>query len=390
MIDVIVIGQNYSTSLGLIKAITQGGYHCALVRCIAGKDRFSPPDVKSRYTEEYIYLPRNDDASVIKGLIDRWGDSEKKKVIIPADDYSASLIDSYKALLSPFFCFPHSLMDNGVLSYMDKERQKKIVSKKGILTPKCCLFPVKNDFSNHIVSVISFPCMVKPLMSLGAYKSWITCCKSIEDLRALLDRIRKSKRCPEKVLIEDYIEIESEFTIPCLSLVDRVYIPAFIEKTVVAQGNHKGVTICGRVVSGNQFASFRDKLIEAIKEFRILGLLDIEVFYSKGAFYLNEINFRNGAAGYSLTCSGINLPNHLVDYLLKGSLPDTSRWQLRPLSFVNDKANIESFCSRHLSFKQYVRNIKDSDVRLVAEYSDRSAYNAFKKIEVLSVLKRAF
>ena len=390
MIDVIVIGQNYSTSLGVIKALAHGGYHCALARCIAGEDSLSPPDIKSRFTEEFVYLPRNNDSYVIEGLINKWGDSVRKRAIIPTDDYCASLIDTYYQSLSPYFVFPHSVNDKGILFYMNKEEQKKIIAESGILTSRCKHISLQNISVDKDLSGISFPCMVKPIKSLGALKSWIQCCKDIDDLLDLIKRIKNSKRCPSEILVEDYIEVESEYTIPCLALNDRVFIPAIIKKLNIAQGNHKGVTICGRVDNSESYASLRNVLIDAVKRFGVIGLLDIEVFSCKGKFYLNEINFRNGAAGYSLTCAGVNLPLHLVEYLFTGSYPDTTKWKVNSLSFVNDKANLESFSSHHLSFKQYINNIKQSDIRLVAEKDDMPAFLSYIKMVVLSFLKSIF
>ena len=387
MVDVVVIGQNYSTTLGVVKALSQTGYRCAVARCIAGVEHILPPDVKSKYVAEHIYLPRNDDDTVIRALIEKYGVSEKLTVIIPTDDYCASLIDKKADQLSPFFVFPRSLGEQGIISLMNKANQKKSASKEGILTARCRHISIQEVHLESSITDFSFPCIVKPIMSLGSSKTWIRCCHNCDDLLVLINEIKGKRNPPQDLLVEDYIDVEAEFTIPCLSLGKEVYIPAFIKKTIVAQGNHKGVTICGTVEDGGLYPSFQQNLIKLVKGFGVIGLLDIEAFFCQGKFYLNEVNLRNGAAGYSLTRAGINLPKYLVEYLLYGLYPDESSWCVSPLSFVNDKANLENHCSGYSSFRQYMKNIKDADMRLVVEKGDIPARVAFMKIEVVSLLK---
>ena len=85
---VIIIGQNYNTSLGLIKSVGEGGLKCATLKFRKNSSFIRTlfqvilsPDLCSKYVDEWVALPREPEEELINGLIENFGDKICKKVI---------------------------------------------------------------------------------------------------------------------------------------------------------------------------------------------------------------------------------------------------------------------------------------------------------------------
>lgn len=386
--DIVVIGQNYSTSLALIKAAGEADYSCIEVICsgsIPTKKKFSlSPDQVSKYTKRVIRIPRIDSAQVAKDLVIHLG-SDEKKVVLPADDFCAEMLDSNKRLLSHYFLFPQVCDNNHRLSdYLNKGFQKELALHHGIATAMNWSIPIYKGIEPNIPADIIYPCITKPRSSVGMPKSYIQKCDNLEQLRELLRKI--SANCSCEILVEQYIAVETEFTIPGISDGHKVYIPAFIRKTLIGRGDHRGVTICGRVESANRYDEIRNKLVRLMEEIQFSGNFDIEIFYSNNRFYLNEINFRNGAGGYGLTKAGLNLPAIYIQSLLDAlpiSLPNCG---FEEKTFVNDKAALDYYTAGFCSYMEY-RKIKKKEIHFIDDSSDWRSKLSFKLLATKLVFK---
>jgi hypothetical protein len=120
------------------------------------------------------------------------------------------------------------------------------------------------------------------------------------------------------------------------------------------------------------------KLVLLMKSIGYNGIFDIEMLKSGNKFYLNEINFRNGAAGYSLTKSGINLPSIYVNYLLNSIPFPTTVILSKGLTFVNDKAALDHYIAGECTKSGYNTLVNSVDIRLIDNKDDRFAQLSFK------------
>lgn len=394
MIDVIVIGQNYNTSLGIIKSVGEAGFSCATVsfqkeNVTTLRSRIKKmlsPDLCSKYISSYAVIRRNPEDALVEDLIKEFGEKGCKALILPADDYCAQTLDRNKNILSSYFYVPHITNSSKELSYfLDKKHQKEIAQKIGIDVAGVWSVNIEKGKVIILPKGIKFPCITKPQSSIGLPKSFIRKCNNEKELKDTLIFISRNYSCD--ILVEEYIDIEQEYTIPGISNGTEVMIPAFLKKTVVGKGSHKGVTICGVVKKSDRYIEIKEKLLSFIQSIGFTGIFDIEVLYSQGKFYLNEINFRNGAAGYSLTKAGINLYDIYTRHILRGDNMDIKDDPLTEMSFVNDKAAFEYFIQGECSWNEYKHYVNDSEVRFIEANDDSHARNAFRVMKYISFLK---
>ena len=392
MSKVIVIGQNYNTSLGLIKSVGEGGIKCATVKFRRSRSLLKTliqalfsPDLCSKHVSRWVIIPKEPEETLISGLIANFGDKSNKKIILPADDYCAFVLDKNYVLLSDYFYVPHITNRNYSLAYyMDKQNQKNTAEKCGINVSKTWSVNIKRGENVLIPKGVVYPCITKPQSSIGLPKSYIQKCNNTNELQLLLNHIADEASC--EILIEEFIEIEEEFTIPGSSNGIDVLIPSFLKKIVIGKGLHKGVTICGKVEDSNLYQTECAKLISLMKTIGYIGIFDIEILKSGNKFYLNEINFRNGAAGLSLTKAGINLPSIYVKNQLDNLAFTFSYSQFKETTFVNDKAALEHYLAGECTKSEYNKLINDVMVHLIDNEDDRLAQLSFKLLRLKSLI----
>lgn len=364
-IDAIIIGKNYSTSLGIIESLGKAGYRCAVIKLINRKPRYKTPELISKYVVKYEYAKDLDDADIISRL--RKYVERSKIALFPSDDYSASLLDRYYDELCSDFFVPNMNLKSGELSaFMDKQYQKKTAKQYGIRVAKCWSIDLSIDRIQFADDII-YPCFTKPLSSIGLPKTFIKKCFSKEDLMSQLNTIKKQRTC--KILIEEAIEVEEEYTIPGAVFGGKAYIPALLRKIKIGSGAHKGVTAIGQVLSFSHYSELNRDLCRFIESMGLTGLFDIELLESKGQFYLNEVNLRNSAAGYAVTAAGVNLPGMYIDNLL-GRDNMQSETIIDGIIFMNQKAELDDYEAGYCSWKEVKNETRNADIKFISGIND--------------------
>ena len=391
MSPIVIIGQNYSTTYSLVRSFGEKGFICCVIRCGPGSSdklarSFVKPDVFSRYVKKSISVSRKSKEHIINRIIEEFGDSKQKRILLPADDFSASLLSELADVLAPFFIFPDVHGRDYKLNHiMNKSVQKQIASLHEIPVAKNWEILVDYKKVPALPEDLIYPCIVKPLASVGFPKSYIQRCNSAEELTSLLSKISQECSCP--ILLEQYVKVENEYTIPGISDGENVLIPAFIKKLLISKGEHKGVTIKGLVESSDGHGSLVEKLTQLMLSTGFVGIFDVEIFFSQGKYYLNEINFRNGAAAYALTYAGVNLPVLWVESIVgRKSIPTTNVF-VKEISFVSDKAALEYLLAGFCSYKEYKRICKSVDLSLICNFPDWPATFAFFILKINLVRK---
>ena len=381
-VDAIIIGKNYSTSLGIIKALGESGYGCAVIKLVNRKPIFETPEVKSKYVVSYTYATMND--QIVLDTINQYRGS-KKIVIIPSDDYTASLLDRYYNELCEQFFIPNmGGVANNISAFMDKQKQKEVANAMGIRVAKCWSVDV-NGADIHLPEGIIYPCYTKPQKSIGAPKTFIKKCENEKELKEQLNIVNKEYPC--RVLIEEAIVVENEYTVPGISLAGNVVIPAFLRKVKIGSGKHKGVTAIGVLEDAKKHSGVADKLKKMVAMTNMTGIFDIELLESGGEFFLNEVNLRYGAAGYAVTAVGINLPSMYVDYLYGKTSSFTNPIEDEKV-FVSEKAELDDYEAGFCSWNEYRSEIKRADIHFMYGKGDAPSKRAFKLLELKTRLKK--
>jgi len=379
---VIVIGRNYTSRLGMIRAVGLAGYEVVVIKTNGRKTK--DIDAYSKYVKDYLYAREPDRKKLLEVLMSLQSDNSKS-IIIPVDDYAASTIDDNIDLLKDFFLFPNVNMTSGAINkLMDKDYQKMLARKAGLNVAEGWTIEIK-DGNYELPKSIKYPCFPKPQISFMGSKRCMKRCNSEQELKTVLGEVAAVRDCP--ILIEQYIEIEKEYA--TLGFCDRgnIITPAVIHLLDQGNGGHRGVAKIGKLLPSNAFHTFFQQLEEFFRGLNFVGLFDVDMYESKGIIYFNELNLRFGASGYAITHQGINLPAMMINKLLGNKIGSTCN-AIITATFVNEKVNFEDYLAGYYGWKEYKRINNIADFRFVDSQDDPNPHKAFRKECVLRIVKQ--
>lgn len=370
---VVVVGRNYTSRLGMIRAVGMAGYKVSVIKT-NGMPEKKDIDAYSKYVKDYLYAREPNRKELIRILISLKSNN-CKTIIIPVDDYAASTIDENIELLKNDFLFPHINMEQGAINrLMDKNYQKQLARQAGLNVAKGWVVNV--DCGNFIIPRdVAYPVFPKPQVSFKGSKSCMQRCDNQYQLgMALKSVVGQKKDCP--ILLEEYCEITNEYALLGMSDGKDVFFPAVIQMLESGKGPHHGVTLLGKVLLPEKFAYFLNQLKDFVRELHFEGLFDIDFYESNGVLYFNEMNLRFGASGYAITHSGINLPYLLINHLL-GKPNNFDKNIVEESIFVNEKVAYDDYFNGYISKSDYNDYMKRADFGFIQSTNDEMPYKAF-------------
>lgn len=368
---VIVLGRNFTSRLGMIRAAGIAGYQVIVIKT-QSSDSYKKEkiDQNSKYVCGYYCAPEPNEDELISVLKEKCVNKSTKNIIIPTDDYTASVIDRRQKELENDFLFPHIDHEPGaVVRYMNKELQKELAKKAGLNVAKG--WNAKFDGNKFLIPEdVIFPCFVKPRISFEGSKFYMKRCDSREELERHLDAIasdlaKKGKKTD--LLIEEFIKIEKEYAVLGYCDEERVILPDIIEASFMHRG---GVTAKGIISDLSTFPELGNKLKQFVSGFHFCGLFDIDLYLCNGTIYFCEMNFRFGASGYAVTNSGINLPGHMINYFLNRDTGTQGIPVIPTKTFASEKVCYQEYHDRVLDWKSFRSIIKDSDFSFIKNADD--------------------
>lgn len=376
MATVVIIGKNYSTTLGVVRSLGMAGHEVWLLHTGWSKEPVPFIAAKSKYVKRYEYAYVRDIDNVLNILLTKYKKEGEKIVLIPTDDVNTQTVDVNAEVLSQYFYLPSINKRCGEIDrFMDKAIQKAFAKKCGFNVAQSCMVNIRNK-EYTIPQEISYPCITKPVLSNNSNKKDICTCSNLEQLRIALDRL--AQRGDFDVMLEEYLTIEDEFTVTGYSWGKECFLPYVIKKIRTAV-NHKGVTSIGELQQPDNY-----DFIQTIKLFLsnlcYYGLCDIEIIKSNGKFYFNEMNLRGGAPLFAITRAGVNLPDLLVKRYYGEVIQESFSSYSTPPRFVSEKAEFEDYLSRDVTFGKYLKDIKDVDYALIRYDEDPGPYKMFSRM----------
>ena len=379
---IIIIGRNYTSRLGMIRAVGMAGYDVTVIKTNGNKSK--DIDAYSKYVKAYLYAREPDRKKLLEVLMSL--KSEKgKSIIIPVDDYAASTIDDNIDLLKDFFLFPNVNMISGAINkLMDKDYQKDLVSNAGLNVAEGWTIEVKNG-KYELPKDVKYPCFPKPQISFMGNKRCMKRCNTEQELKAVLDEVAALRDCP--ILIEQYIEIEKEYATLGFCDGTHVIIPAVIHLIDQGNGAHRGVAKIGKLLPSDTFHTFFQQLEVFFRGLNFVGLFDVDMYESKGIVYFNELNLRFGASGYAITHQGINLPAMMINKLIGNEIESDCGAKIMG-TFVNEKVNFEDYLAGYYGWREYKRINRLADFGFVYSQDDPYPYKAFRKECVWRIVKK--
>ncbi len=377
MNDVIVIGSNYSTTLGTVRAVGMAGFGVRLLsttrECadVIGNSRYV---VNTRVCEDTFQ-------AVYQAMEELRG-TEVTIPVIPTNDSSTLLLDEHADELLEHYCFPNINQTQGeIAKWMDKLKQKQFAKSHGLAVAEGKTYPANEEGIRAAISEADFPCVTKAIASVDCIgsKNLFRICNSASDLEEVF-RMACDKHC-SFILVEQLLEIDKEYATYGLAFNGNVVMPACVDTWRSGHGAHKGVTAEGIMLRTDFLGEDKAKLEDFVKKTGLNGLFCIDIIYSKGKNYFVELNLRYGASGYAATMGGANLPGMFADIMLNGGDLDETVSMQYELQFLSEKVELDDYRVGYMSWKEYKEHQKGDKVRFMKSDDDSGPWKQFQKLE---------
>ena len=386
--SVLIVGRNYSSNLCMARSFGLQGFDTEILRTFPKKPIFKQyfvPESFSKYVKAFhTCVISHEGNNLIDKLIEIAG--PKKKLLIPSDDLSVSIVDSHLDELSEYYLIPSIEGKQGkICELMSKQQQKELASHFDIPMAGSCTIHI--DFGEfEIPDSIHYPCFVKPNASIKGFKTQMKKCMNKEELEDHLSQFSKKKEI--EVLVEDYLNIKAEYSILGLSTKNKTIAPGFFMAERGGHYSHRGVAMTGVVLPVNDHQELVDKLIHFVSSLHYEGLFDIDLIETEdGEMYFAELNFRYGGSGYAITKSGVNLPGIFADYILKGKeIPDEC-FVSSGKHFLSELIAADELNRKYVRLSELSKLKKDADITFMDDPEDRWPYIIFVFLSALKIMR---
>lgn len=397
---VIVAGSNYSSSLCMARSFGRAGYNVKIYRLFQGKPklgglmRYIRPESHSKYVGQYRqYIV--EDSKAFADMLIRDAQQGEKQLFVPVDDLTTSLLDENYDRLKAHYIMPNISDTQGRINeLMSKEKQMDCARKCGLdIVNSCCVTAENGVFD--IPSTVTYPCFVKPNISRNSSKSYMKKCADFKELQSTLTEFSKDQKI--EMIIEDYLEIDSEYSLLGLCIKDKAVAPGFFVVEKGGTDDRRGVTLVGRVADPSPYKEFIDGMLSFVKSLDFEGLFDIDIIKTKdGKMHFIELNLRYGASGYAVTQCGANLPMMLADCLLEGKPVDMDiAMKTTGKTFVSEIVMTNEYIKGSLSMAEVKKLMSENDIYFIKDDEDVNPYRHYKKyflpatmLKVLYTVKR--
>lgn len=355
MTRVIVIGGTHHNSLGVIRALGEGGYKIEFVNFKAGKSDYVS---KSMYIKKYQAL--NGIEEITPYLVNRQL-STVQEVIISCADVVTEHLNLHYDELSNRYILPGVPEQGKMVELMDKTTMIEMTAKRGFNAPTVWELPADRN-------KMTFPCITKCYVSSHGGKSDIVILRSKEELDTFLQNNQG------EIFAQAYINKKEEVQLIGCSLRggEKVIIPG-MSKIIRSQPNtNTGFLEYGPLDPFYKEIAERAKLY--IKDCQYSGLFSFEIM--KGTddkIWFLEINFRNDGNAWCVTKSGINLPVIWV----KSCLGETYEEEIRVPNKILMMPELQDFklvLQRRVSFVQWLKDWKRTDYFMEYDKKDKKPF----------------
>ena len=382
---IIVIGQGYTSRLGVVRSIARSNIDCEIFVIVMTRYRKDgktlntkkPIDCYSKYVDQIYYCQSNDTDGLVKLLLTKCIQDNQRPIIISVGDFVTTVIDSHLKILQDYFLFSHIHHQQGaIIEWMNKEKQKALAHEVGLNIVESRSIEVK-DGHFSIPSGINYPCFTKTRAYLPGCKQTLMRCDNEEELKVFISDL--GVKFDLTLLVEDYKKIEEEYAVVGFSDGENVIIPGIIKILSLAHGNHFGVACRGEVMPVDGFEEQVSKFKRFILKVGYVGIFDIDFFYSDDQFYFGEMNLRMGGSGYVITKMGVNLPAMFINTMLGQDISTMQHAVSGNATFVNERMWVGDWYQGFINTRDFFMYLKKSDISFVSDKNDSAPGKALYK-----------
>lgn len=295
----IIFGDDFYNTYGILRSLGEVDIKPIYIN-VCQKESWV---AKSNYYSEYHQVKSYEEG--INYIIEKYSSNTNKPLINTTSDKGINCLDKYKHLLSDHFTFPHINSKYTIEQLLNKNTQCIIAQRAGFIIPGCISISPGQSVDDYM-SIINYPCHLKPLDSLNGLKQDMIICYSFEELKYSLKTFSEKKI---SVIIQDYINKDYEIVLMgCVLKSGELIVPGTIIKT--REWPFRGVTST-TIMKKNLLNVDFEKIKRFMSEIGYYGIFSLEfAIKDKHAFFI-EANFRSDANNYTATAAGVNIP-HLI------------------------------------------------------------------------------
>lgn len=342
---VIVFGNDHTNSVGVIQSLGQAGYK-SIGLLFGGRSNFVS---SSKYTKGVITAKGAQEC--IEKLLKNVPTNNGKTPIVACCDTAALVLEQNADRLKEYFVFEYAT--NYSLKYLSKkENQVRLATESGFNVPKS--WNLRD--SKRIPIDITYPCILKPLVSCEGAKSDIRVCKTREELEKNLNSLAYTKN----VLLQQYIDRDYEISILGCGLKSGQCVIPVVENKLTLYPKEVGLE-CLADMQPLADSPIKTSIEALIEKTGYVGLFSVEMMHCKddNKFYFTEINLRNDGAEALVTKYGANLPLNHVENLL--DLPLTEQKVFRPGYYIWDMHHFLSLIHGDISVTTWLKELRMSN-----------------------------
>ena len=374
MKDVIVIGTNYSATLGVIRSLGVAGYG---IRLIAVRYNVALIAGKSKYVKQ-CYLCSLEYEQIYSAMEKARGNADKI-VVMPLFDVGCMMLDEHADELSTHYYIPNIKHHAGELvRFMNKLEQKQLAKSCGLNIAKGKVYSTEYEGINKALIETTYPCFIKAVMSAKAEhsKDLIALCSNQLELKKGMLRA-KENGC-QYMMVEEYLTVDREISAYGMAVGNKVYLPAYIETLNGGYGIGTGVAARGKVRYKERFSKTNAKIEKLILKMGLTGLFCVDMILSGNELYFLEVNLRSGASGYAMTLAGANMPGAFVDYLNNIEIDPPKIKE--ELVFVSEKVLSDSHFYGYISYFDLYKLIRNTGAFFIKDKMDKKPYIMWLKM----------
>lgn len=313
--EVIVIGMEHYTPLGVIRALGERGINPIYIG-IRYKANVASA---SKYVKK-SYLVESDEEA-LEVLLKEYGNmavvNGKKPFVQFSDDSTVELFEKHYDVLKDKFIMFNAGGDGRIAKFLDKYEILMCASRHGIK-----ILPTEVVECGQLPKHAEYPVITKAISpNAGAWKGDVNICYSEEELKEAFKRIKSPL-----VLIQKFIEKKTETTIEgyCINHGKEMFAAIQCTYLYTIKGYYSPYHIDRPI----QDKELKKKLAEMMEEIGFEGVFDAEFLVSQDdELYFLEINFRNTTWSYSSAVAGYPLAYLWCESMITGKIPEAENFE---------------------------------------------------------------
>lgn len=365
MKHVIVLGDSFNNTLGLIRSLGEAGATVHLI--LVGEDRLFVS--RSKYVSSVYRVASIDEIELtLRNLASLY----KGASIVCSNDKAALFVDENEEWLSDSYATPMNGRHIGRL--FDKDVQCAWAEKCGFNVPRSIIY----NREDALPDLLTYPVLLKPDNSLAGTKSDIHICYDLSQFNAAL----AEDSCCNRYLIQEFIEKDYEINMIGLATDGNVFLPGGIKK-IRHYPTINSPCSYGLFVPSDELGVDLIPIHRFIKKVGYRGPFSVELLRKGNIDYFMEFNFRHDGLAYVATAAGVNLFN---PFLFSKNIESKAKATYM-MDISTDYCHVKDGT---LSFRHWLDNFIKTDCQLNFNWHDIRPTYHYYQYKIMNKVKNLF